>query len=226
MIEPGFGFGVSPDGASLATLNFGVSAGDDPAAVRVYDLTDLDSFSEFEINLDQPIPTVFHFSPDGGMIAGRPAGFDAYLVNFWDLASTDLLASWAYDQEYDETGMDLDLNSAGFTPEGYFLIMRYGELTTAEAQPEATGLEYALWQCGFALAAVEARQLFYHSLPMPLEECEGPEYLYLLFGMGGKPFVLSPDGRFIVAEDSLGSLRVWGIDSSLPAVPPECSGDC
>ena len=226
MIERGFGFGVSPDGGSLATLNFGESFGDDADAIRVYDLTDLDSFSEFPIDLDQPIPTIFHFSPDGGMIAGRPAGFGAFHVNFWDIASTDLVASWDYDREFDQTGMDLELNSPGFTPEGYFLVTRFGELNTPEAQPEATGLEAALWQCGFALADVAADQIFYHSLPMPIEECEGPEYLYLLFGLGGSPQILSPDGRFIAAEDGWGSLRVWGINASLPAVPPECSGDC
>jgi WD40 repeat protein len=219
-IERAFSFEVSPDRRSLATLNLDVNVGGDADAVRVYDLTDLERFSEFPINDEQLLPTVFHFSPHDGILAARAAGYDAYLVNFWDLASTDLVAAWEYDQEYDETGMDLDLNSAGFTPDGYFLIMHYGELATEEAQPEA------LWQCGFALADVGSNQIFFHSLPMPIEECEGSEYLYILFGLGGKPFVLSPDGRYIVVEDGFGSLRVWGIDAGLPSVPPTCSGDC
>ena len=41
-----------------------------------------------------------------------------------------------------------------------------------------------------------------------------------------QPQILSPDGRLIAADDGFGNLRVWGIDASLPALPPECSGAC
>jgi len=30
----------------------------------------------------------------------------------------------------------------------------------------------------------------------------------------------------IAADDGFGNLRVWGIDAGLPAITPECSGDC
>jgi hypothetical protein len=122
-------------------------------------------------------------------------------------------------------GVLYDLNSGGFTPDGYFLLTRVGQLTASEAQPAVTGLSAPLWACGFALADIEADRIFF-SPPMLYDACTGPEYLYDMAGRGIQPQILSPDGRFIAADDGFGNLRLWGIDSSLPAIPPGCSGEC
>lgn len=217
-IEQTYGFGISPDGGRLATFNFG---GEEE--ISVYELAQLDSFVTVALE-GQFRPTVFHFNPLNGMMASAGVGIDAYLVNFWDLANRELVGSMAFDEVFDETGILYNLDSGGFTPDGYFLFTRSGELSAAEAQPDATGLSEPLWECGFALLDVEANQVFAHSEPTMYSECEGPEYMYLIFG--SKSQRLSPDGRFIVGEDGLGLLRVWGIDASLPAVPPTCFGDC
>ena len=104
------------------------------------------------------------------------------------------------------------------------MLNRVGELLAPEAQPEATGLDEILWECGFALADVEMNQVFYISHPMRYSECIGPEYMHFDFLI--EPLILSPDGRFIAGENGSGSLRLWGIDPSLPAVEPACYGDC
>jgi len=122
-------------------------------------------------------------------------------------------------------GVLYGLNSGGFTPDGYFLLTRYGKLSAPEAQPAATGLSEPLYACGFALADMESDQTFF-SPPMLYDECTGPKYMY---DMGIREFTqqyLSPDGRFIAADDGFGNLRLWGIDSSLPVIPPQCSGEC
>jgi WD40 repeat protein len=218
LIDRVYGFGISPDSKSLVTFVFG-----DTETVRVYDLADVNSSVEVALE-GQFRPTVFHFNPRSGMMASAGMGIDAYLVNFWDLANRELVGSMAFDEVFDETGILYNLDSGGFTPDGYFLFTRSGELSAAEAQPDSTDLSEPLWECGFALLDVEANQVFTHSEPMMYSECEGPEYMYLIFG--SKSQRLSPDGRFIVGEDGLGLLRVWGIDASLPAVPPACLGDC
>ena len=215
-------FGVSPDGRSLVTTSFGSQVGDE-ARIRIYDLTQLDQFTEIALEDEQLPPLYFSFNPTNGWISGTDSKL-AVAANFWDTAGLSLVATLFSDQEYEATGMFYDLNSGGFTPDGYFVLNRIGELLAPEAQPEATGLDEILWECGFALADVEMNQVFYTSHPMLYNECVGPEYMYLDFVY--EPLILSPDGRFIAGEDGLGSLRLWGIDASLPAVEPACYGDC
>jgi len=215
-------FGISPDGGRLVTTSFGDQAGD-AARIRNYDLAQLDQFTEIPLD-DQPVPPYyFSFNSHSGWISGTEAQFPA-VANFWDPTTLELAASLAWDREYEETGMLYDLNSGGFTPDGYFVLNRAGELLAPEAQPEATGLDEILWECGFALADVEMNQVFYTSHPMPYNECIGSDYMYFDFLI--EPLILSPDGRFIAGEDGFGSLRLWGIDASLPAVEPECYGEC
>ena len=215
-------FGVSPDGRSLVTTSFG-SQVDDEARIRIYDLAQLDQFTEIALEDEQLPPLYFAFNPTNGWISGTESKL-ATAANFWDTASLELVGSLDWDQEYDETGILYDLNSGGFTPDGYFVLNRSGELLTPEAQPEATGLDEILWECGFALADVAANQIFYISHPMLFDECTTPPYMYIY--SGSEPLILSPDGRFIAGEDGLGSLRLWGIDASLPAQEPACYGDC
>lgn len=217
--DQAFRFAISPDGAGLLITYFGPA---DALVIRIYDLAQLDQFLEISLE-GQVTPADFSFNPINGWISGTEAQLPS-VANFWDPASQSLVASLDYDQEYDETGMLYDLNSGGFTPDGYFLVNRSGELLAPEAQPEATGLEETLWECGFALADVEANQIYYTSHPMLSDECFGPPYMYLSYL--GQPLILSPDGRFIAGDDGFGSLRLWGIDPSLPAVKPACYGDC
>lgn len=218
-IEPHIGIGISPDGRSLATLHL---VNYPNYKVRVYDLAQLDSFVEIP-QAGQYAPTEFSFNPLNGWLSSVEFGSNSYLANFWDTESIELVAALDFNREF-EAGVLYDLNSGGFTSEGYFLLTRYGQLTAAEAQPEATGLSETLWACGFALADMEANQIFF-SLPMLYDECTGPEFIYDM-GATYQAKILSPDGRFIAADDGFGNLRVWGIDANLPAIPPECSGDC
>lgn len=134
-------------------------------------------------------------------------------------------ASFSFATKSNSFGVLYSLNSGGFTGDGYFLLTRYGQLSAPEAQPTATGLSEPLWACGFALSDIEADRIFF-SPPMLYDECAGPQYMYGMGGRGVQPQILSPDGRFIAADDGFGNLRLWGIDSSLPARPPECSGEC
>jgi hypothetical protein len=204
------------------TTNYGRQAGDEADAVRIYDLEELDQFAEIPLDGELP-PYYFSFNPHNGWISGTEAVFPS-VTNFWNSSTLGLVASLDWDQEFDETGMLYDLNSGGFTPDGYFVLIRSGELLAPEAQPEATGLDEILWECGFALADVQANQIFYNSHPMLYDDCVGPENMYIIGG--SEPLILSPDGRFIAGEDGFGSLRLWGIDASQPALAPECSGDC
>ena len=222
LIDRARGVGISPDSHSLVTTNFGTQAGDEADAIRIYDLAQLDQFSEIPLDGQLP-PYYFSFNPRNGWISGTEADFPA-VTNFWNPSTLDLVGSLDWDQEFDETGMLYDLNSGGFTPDGYFVLNRSGELLAPEAQPEATGLDEILWECGFALADMESNQIFFTSHPMIYDECIGPENMYIIGG--SEPLILSPDGRFIAGEDGLGSLRLWGIDASLPAVEPTCYGDC
>jgi WD40 repeat protein len=215
-------FGVSPDGRSLVTTSFGSQVGD-AARVRIYDLTQLDQFTEIALEDEQLPPLYFAFNPTNGWISGTEGKF-AVVADFWDTASLSLVAGLQSGQENEVTGMYYDLNSGGFTLDGYFVLNRVGELLAPEAQPEATGLDEILWECGFALADVEMNQVFYISHPMRYSECIGPEYMHFDFLI--EPLILSPDGRFIAGENGSGSLRLWGIDPSLPAVEPACYGDC
>jgi WD40 repeat protein len=215
-------FGISPDGQSLVTTSFGDQAGD-LARIRIYELSQLDHFIEIPLDLTQTPPFYFSFDPISGWISTTEADFPVQ-VNFWDPASQSLAASVESIQEFEQTGMYYDLNSGGFTADGYFMLNRSGELLAAEAQPEATGQDEILWECGFALMDVERNQLFYVNHPMPYEDCSTSPYVYLVFL--NEPLILSPDGRFIAGDDGFGALHVWGIDPSMPAVEPACYGDC
>jgi len=219
-IDRVIGIGISPDGLSLVTLHLV----NEPDAIRVYDLGQNDRF--YEIHLaGQYGPTEFSFNPQNGWMSSVEVGSNSYLVNFWNLGSKSLAATFDFKRDYDRFGVIYSLNSGGFTPDGYFLLSRYGKLTAPEAQPAATGLSGPLWACGFALADMESGQTFF-SPPMLYDECTGPQYMYDMGSRGIQPQILSPDGRFIAADDGYGNLRLWGVDSSLPAIPPECSGGC
>jgi WD40 repeat protein len=218
--DPAGRFGISPDGKSLVITYFAPQATE--WVIRIYDLAQLDQFLEIPLE-GQVTPADFSFNPTNGWISGSEAVFPV-VTNFWNPSTLGLVANLDWDQEYDETGMLYDLNSGGFTSDGYFVLNRSGELLAPEAQPEATGLDEILWECGFALADVQANQIFYNAHPMLYDDCVGPENMYIIGG--SEPLILSPDGRFIAGEDGFGSLRLWGIDASQPAIAPECFGDC
>lgn len=221
MIERVYGIGISLDSRRLVTFN----SIDDPSVdvIRVYDLPQADTFSVIPL-AGQWKPTEFSFNPRNGWLSSVEVGADSYLANFWNLTSVSIAAVFDYKRDYERLGVLYYLAGGGFTPDGYFLLTRYGQLTAPEAQPATTGLSEPLYACGFALADMESDQTFF-SLPMLYEECTGPGYMY---DMGNRytQQLLSPDGRFIAADDGFGNLRLWGIDSSLPAIPPECSGNC
>jgi WD40 repeat protein len=219
-IDRVIGIGISPDSGSLVTLHLA----NEPDAIRVYELPEAETF--FEIPLaGQYAPTEFSFNAHNGWMSSVEFGSNSYIANFWDPESAALQASLDFNQDFDEIGVLYDLNSGGFTPGGYFLMTRTGQLKAPEAQPDATGLSETLWACGFALADLEANRIYF-SPPMLYDACAGPEYM---FDMGLSELaaqILSPDGRFIAADDGFGNLRVWGVDASQPALAPECSGDC
>ncbi len=208
-----FGIGISPDSRSLVTLHF---AGSIPDAIRVYDLPQVDRFSEIPLYSFE-----FSFNPRNGWMSSMGHGANA---SFWDPVTNAVVATLDFMREWEQANVLYDLSSGGFTPSGYFLLTRIGQLSAPEAQPEATGLSETLWACGFALADMEANQTFF-SLAMLYDECAGPEYMYDM-GLNHLPQILSPDGRFIAADDAFGNLRVWGIDASQPGIAPECFGDC
>lgn len=205
-----YGFAISPDGATLAALHF-VVYGD---VVRVYSLPQAHDFSEIPFS-DQFDLTLISFNSLNGWISMG----DSYLVKFWDPASSAMVASLDYIQDLEKDHVEYDLNSGGFTSGGYFLLGRSGALVERGAQPDVV-----LFACGFALADMQANQIFF-SPPMLFDECTSPDYMY-----DTEPTrmskILSPDGRFIAADDGFGNLRVWGIDSSVPPIPPECSWEC
>ena len=215
------GVGISPDGTKLVTNTVGNFDGPLGDTVRIYDLTQVDQFAELP-PVGQLLPELIYFNPRNGWI-GAVEEY-ALLVSFLDPNTFELMASLNSDEEVDETGMFYDLNSGGFTPDGYFVLNRIGELLSPEAQPEATGLDEILWECGFALADVEKNQVLYASNPMLYDECINPPYMFL--NIVYAPLILSPDGRFIAGDQGRGSLRIWGIDPSQPAVEPSCYGDC
>lgn len=219
-IDRVIGIGISPDSRSLVTLHLA----NEPDAIRVYDLAQTDRFSEIPL-AGQSAPTEFSFNPQNGWLSSVEVGSNSYQANFWNPASNSVVAVFDFKQDWDRFGVLYSLNSGGFTADGYFLLTRYGQLTAPEAQPEATGLSEPLYACGFALADIEADRIFF-SPPMLYDECTGPQYMYDMGGRGIQPQILSPDGRFIAADDGFGNLRLWGIDSSLTAMPPECSGEC
>ena len=219
-IDRVIGIGISPDGLSMVTLHLA----NEPDAIRVYDLAQTDRFSEIPL-AGQYGPTEFSFNPQNGWLSSVEVGSNSYQANFWNPKSNFVAATFDFQRDWERFGVLYSLNSGGFTPDGYFLLTRYGQLTAPEAQPAATGRSKPLWACGFALADIEADRIFF-SLPMLYDECTGPKYMYDMGGRGVQPQILSPDGRFIAADDGFGNLRLWGIDSSLPPRPPECSGEC
>jgi hypothetical protein len=212
-IEDVVGVSISPDGRSLATNTVGNEDGD---TVRIYDLTQEDTYSEF-VPGDQFRPEHIYFDPNNGWIATVEEAIDAIVANFWDPQSYELFDSFAFDESFDERGFLYDLNSGGFTPDGYFLLTENGP--TAELQTDANGVE--LEECGFALADIEADQIYYVSDPMTFDECDAAYVIY-----GNKSLILSQDGRYVAGEGGWGVLHVWGIDPSLPPVEPACYGDC
>ena len=219
-IDRVFGIGLSPDSAKLVTLHFANEAD----SIRVYDLADTNQFSEIPL-AGQWVPTEFSFNPLNGWLSSVEVGSNSYLANFWSPGNSAVPVTLDFKREWEQAGVLYDLNSGGFTPDGYFLLTRYGQLTTPEAQPAATGLSETLWACGFALAEIEADRVYF-SPPMLYDECTGPQYMYSMGSRLIQPQVLSTDGRFIAADDGFGNLRLWWIDASLPATPPACSGEC
>lgn len=220
MIDRVIGIGISPDGLSLVTLHLA----NEPDAIRIYDLAQSDHFYEIPL-AGQSTPTEFSFNPQNGWLSSVEVGSNSYLANFWNLGSKSLAATFDFKQDYDRFGVTYSLNSGGFTPDGYFLLTRYGQLTAPDAQPAATGLSDPLWACGFALSDIDAGRIFF-SPPMLYDKCTGPQYMYDMGSSDIQPQKISPDGRFIAADDGSGNLHLWGIDSSQPAIPPECSGKC
>jgi WD40 repeat protein len=218
-IENVFGLGLSPNSPSLATLHLSSQG---VGRIRIYDLTQNDAFIEIPPDSQVPQPTEFSFDPKSGWLATIDRAY-ASQVDFWDLESKSVAATFDLQRDYDGMGV-LYFPTDDFTPDGYFLVLRSGPLTTPEAQPNATGLSEALWACGFALIDIGADRTFFTG-PMLYDDCAGPPYLYDMTGKGSMQ-VLSPDGGYIAADDGFGSLRVWGIDPSMPPMPPECSGDC
>lgn len=218
-IDRVIGIGLSPDSGSLVTLHLV----NEPDAIRVYDLAQPDLFSVIPL-AGQWAPTEFSFNPRNGWISSVEAGSNSYLANFWNPETQSVAGTLDFLRDWDSLGVQYTLNSGGFTPDGYFLLERHGKLTAPEAQPEATGLSDTLYACGFALMDIEAGQTFF-SPPMLYDECTGPKYMYQLRHPATAQ-ILSPDGRFIAADEGFGSLRLWGIDASLPAVTPECTGNC
>ncbi len=216
MIVGVYGISITPDGGSFVTHTVNNPDGILSDTVRIYDLADLDIFSEF-LPEGQIQPSNIYISPRNGWIATVESGIDATLANFWDPQSYELVDSFAWDEGFDERGFLYDLNSGGFTADGYFLLSQDGP--TAGAQTDSNGQE--LEECGFALADVEANQIYFVSNPMTFEECDAT---YVIGGR--RTLVLSPDGRFIAGEGGDGVLKLWGIDASLPAVEPACYGDC
>ncbi len=219
-IDRVIGIGLDPVGTKLVTLHLA----NDPDAVRVYDLLNTSQFSEIPL-AGQYAPTAFSFNPLNGWLSTVEVGSNSYLANFWSPDNSSVPATLAFDREYEQAGVLYDLNSGGFTPDGYFLLDRYGQLTAPEAQPAATGLSETLWACGLALADMEAVRIYF-SPPMLYDDCAGPQYMYSMGSRGIQAQILSPDGRFIAADDGFGNMRLWWIDASLPASPPECSGEC
>ena len=207
------GIGISPDGSELATNTVGNEDGD---TVRIYDLTQEGIYAEFAPE-GQFRPDHFYFNPINGWMATTEDFPDSVVANFWDPQSYELVDSFAFDEGFDERGFLYDLNSGGFTADGYFLLVQNGP--TAELQTDASGVE--LEECGFALADSEANQIYFVSDPMTFDECNANYIIY-----GTRTLIPSPDGRFIAGEGGWGSLRLWGIDPSLPAVEPACYGDC
>ena len=221
-IDQVYGIGFSLDSRRLVTLH----SIDDPTVdvIRVYDLPQADTFSVIPL-AGQSQPTEFSFNPRNGGLSSVEIGENSYLANFWNPESTSIAAVFDYKRDWERLGVLYYLAGGGFTPDGYFLLTRTGQLTAPESQPAATGLSAPLYACGFALADIESDQTFF-SLPMLYDECTGPGYMYDMGNGGYSQRLLSPDGRFIAADDGFGNLRLWGIDSSLPAISPECSGEC
>lgn len=218
-IENAVGLGLSPNSPRLATLHLGGGGAD---RIRIYDLTQNGAFVEIPPDRLVPQPTEFSFHPNHGWLATIDRAYGSQ-VDFWDLESKSVAATFDFRRDYDRTGV-LYYFTDDFTPDGYFLMLRAGQLTTPESQPNATGLREALWACGFALLDMEADRTFFTS-PMLYDDCAGPAYLYDMAGNGFSQ-VPSPEGSYIAADDGYGHLRVWGIDPSTPPLAPECSGDC
>jgi WD40 repeat protein len=211
-----YGITITPDGGSLVTHTVNNPDGILSDTVRIYDLADLDTFSEF-LPEDQIQPSNIYINPRNGLIATVESGFDAVLANFWDPQSYELVDSFAWDEGFDERGFLYDLKSGGFTSDGYFLLGQEGP--SAGPVTDANGEE--LEECSFALADIQANQIYFVSDPMTAEECDA-NYVY----SGTRTLVLSPDGRFLAGESGDSVLKLWGIDPSLPAVEPACYGDC
>lgn len=218
-IENVIGLGLSSDGASLATLHLGGQGTD---RIRIYDLGQRDTFLEIPPDPQVPQPTEFSFNPKTGWLATIDRAYGSQ-IDFWDVESRSVVASFDFRREYDETGA-LYYFTDDFTPDGLYLALRAGALTSPEAQPAATGLNEGLWACGYALIDLEADRSFF-TPPMLYDDCAGPRYLYDMAGSGFAQVLSSPGGD-IAADDGFGNLRVWGIDPTLDIGPPECSGAC
>ena len=128
-----------------------------------------------------------------------------------------MVDSFAWDEGFEERGFLYDLNSGGFTADGYFLLGQEGP----SAGPETNANGEELEECSFALFDIQAHQIYFVSNPMTSEECN-TTYVY----SGTRTLVLSPDGRFIAGEAGDGVLKLWGIDADLPTVEPACHWDC
>ena len=210
------GISITPDGGSFVTHTVNNPDGILSDTVRVYDLNNLENFTEF-LPEGQIQPSNIYINPRNGWIATVESGFDAILANFWDPQNYELAGSFGFDEGFDERGFLYDLKSGGFTSDGYFLLGQEGP--SAGPVTDANGEE--LEECSFALADIQANQIYFVSNPMTAEECNA-NYVYA----GTRTLVLSPDGRFIAGESGDGVLKLWGIDASLPAVEPACYGDC
>lgn len=211
-----YGISITPDGGSLVTHTVNNPDGILSDTVRVYDLNNLDNFTEF-LPEGQIQPSNIYINPRNGWIATVESGFDANLANFWDPQSYELVDSFAWDEGFDERGFLYDLKSGGFTSDGYFLLGQEGP----SAGPATDDNGQELEECSFALADIQANQIYFVSDPMTPEECNA-NYVYA----GTRTLVLSPDGRFIAGESGNGVLKLWGIDASLPALEPACYGEC
>jgi WD40 repeat protein len=213
------GIRITPDGDSFVTHTVNNPDGISSDTVRIYDLKDLDVFSEF-LPEGQVQPGNVYINPRNGWIAtveSNESGFNANLANFWDPQGFELVDSFAWDEGFEERGFLYDLNSGGFTADGYFLLTQDGP--TNEFQTDENGVE--LEECGFALADVEVNQIYFVSHPMTYEECMAT---YVVSGT--KTLVISADGKFIAGEAGDGVLKLWGIDADLPTVEPACHWDC
>jgi WD40 repeat protein len=73
--------------------------------------------------------------------------------------------------------------------------------------------------CGFALWNPSSPGAY--AVPTPAEGCQAA----VVTG-DSRRAVISPDGRWVAADDGAGQLRVWAVDPTAAAIPPTCLGKC